>query len=86
MLNMQLNGIEGCNNYSADFVLESANNNMSISNVSFSERTCDEPENIMQQEQHYFATLRQIRFFTFNNATLNMVVGADAGLHLIVVD
>jgi heat shock protein HslJ len=44
---------------------------------------CDTPTDVMQQEQNYFATLEQIRFFTFNKTTLNMVVGGDAGLHFI---
>ena len=83
MQNMQLTGIGGCNNYSADFVLDDTNNNMTISNIISTEMACGEPKNIMQQEQRYFATLEQVRFFTFDNATLNMVVGGDAGLNFV---
>jgi heat shock protein HslJ len=83
MANMQLNGMGGCNNYSADFVLNDANNDMIISNIISTEMACGEPANIMQQEQSYFAMLEQIRFFTFHKATLNMVVGGDAGLNFV---
>jgi ribosomal protein L30E len=47
---------------------------------------CTEPENQMQQEQNYFAVLADIRFFSFNNATLNMGVGADAGFHFVAAE
>jgi heat shock protein HslJ len=83
MENRQLKGVGGCNDYSADFVLDEKNYNMTISNVISTEMACSEPENIMQQEHNYFATLEQIRFFTFDKATLNMVVGGDAGLHFV---
>jgi len=86
MESMQLNGIGGCNNYSADFILDSENHDITISNVISTEKWCDEPENTMQQEQNYFATLSQVRFFTFDKATLNMVVGGDSGLHFIVAE
>jgi heat shock protein HslJ len=81
--NMQLSGVGGCNHYNADIVLDDANNNITISNVSSDASACEQPKNIMQQEQNYFATLAQIQFFTFDSATLNMVIGADAGLHFV---
>ena len=83
MANMQLNGMGSCNNYSADFVLDGANNDMIISNIISTEMACGEPANIMEQEQSYFAMLEQIRFFTFHKATLNMLVGGDAGLNFV---
>jgi heat shock protein HslJ len=83
MANMQLNGMGSCNNYSADFVLDGANNDMIISNIISTEMACGEPANIMEQEQSYFAMLAQIRFFTFHKATLNMVVSGDAGLNFV---
>ena len=83
MANMQLNGMGSCNNYSADFVLDGANNDMIISNIISTEMACGEPANIMEQEQSYFAMLAQIRFFTFHKATLNMLVGGDAGLNFV---
>jgi heat shock protein HslJ len=86
MLNMQLNGTGGCNNYSADFILDEASHNITISNITNTEMACSEPENIMQQEQDYFSTLEQIQFFTFNMASLSLVVGGDAGLHFIAED
>ena len=86
MENRQLSGIGGCNNYSADFVLDEEDYSMAISNVISTEMACNEPTNVMQQEQTYFTTLSQIRFITFNKATLNMVVGGDAGLHFVVAD
>lgn len=84
--NRQLNGMGGCNNYSADFILENESHNMTISNVISTERACGEPENIMQQELNYFTILGLIRFFTFDNATLKMVAGGDAGLHFVAVN
>jgi heat shock protein HslJ len=86
MVNMQLNGFGGCNHYSADFVLDDTNNNMTISNVISDQSVCDDPENIMQQEQSYFATLAQVRFFSFGDTTLNMAVGGDSGLHFVIAD
>jgi heat shock protein HslJ len=82
----QISGNGGCNNYSADFVLNNENHDMTISNVISTEMACSAPENIMQQEQNYFSTLEQIRFFSFNKATLNMVIGADAGFHFVPID
>jgi hypothetical protein len=46
---------------------------------------CAEPEHVMQQ-QNYFATFEQVRFFTFSDVILKMVVGGDAGLHFVAVD
>jgi heat shock protein HslJ len=86
MVNMQLNGIGGCNHYSADFVLVDEKNNIAISNVVSDQSVCDDPENIMQQEQSYLATLAQVRFFSFGGTTLNMVVGGDSGLHFVIAD
>ncbi|MGJ8694549.1 MAG: DUF6174 domain-containing protein [Thalassotalea sp.] len=83
MENMQLNGIGSCNNYSANFVLDSENHDLTISNVTSDTSWCEEPEKIMQQEQSYFTTLENIRFFTFEKATLNMVVGGNASLHFV---
>lgn len=83
---MQLSGNAGCNNYSADFVLDDESHNITISNVIRQEMWCDEPKNLMQQEQNYFATLALIRFFSFNKATLNIGVGGDAGLHLVATN
>lgn len=84
--NRQLNGVGGCNNYSADFVLDSENHGITITNVIFTEMACSEPGNIMQQEQNYFATLSQVQFFIFDEAILSMVVGGDAGLHFVAAD
>lgn len=84
MQNMQFNGVAGCNHYSADFVLDSKNNDISISNIISTEMACSEPENIMQQEQSYLATLAQVRFFTFSEGSLNLVVGGDSGLQFVV--
>ncbi|WP_039988906.1 DUF6174 domain-containing protein [Paraglaciecola arctica] len=84
MENMQLHGIGGCNSYSADFILDDKTNDMTISNVISTDKACSEPENIMQQEMSYFATLQQIRFFTLYDTTINMVVGGDSGLHFVV--
>jgi heat shock protein HslJ len=81
---MQISGVGGCNNYSADFFLDNKNNDITISNIISTEMACSEPENIMQQEQSYFATLEQVRFFSLNQSTLNMVVGGDAGLHFVI--
>jgi heat shock protein HslJ len=82
----QLTGSGGCNNYSADFVLDNKDHNITISNIISTEMACTEPENLMQQEQNYFAVLADIRFFSFNNATLNMGVGADAGFHFVAAE
>ena len=83
MVNMQVNGSGGCNNFSADLVIDEKNHDMTISNVISTDMACSEPENIMQQEQSYFATLGNIRFFTFNQASLSLTVGADSGLHFV---
>jgi heat shock protein HslJ len=83
MVNMQVNGSGGCNNFSADLVINEKNHDMTISNVISTDMACSEPENIMQQEQSYFATLGNIRFFTFNQASLSLTVGADSGLHFV---
>lgn len=83
MENMRLTGTGGCNSYSADFVVDEKNNDFSISQVVSTEMACNEPENIMQQEFSYFATLAQVQFYSFDKATLNMVVGGDSGLHFV---
>ncbi|WP_339725575.1 DUF6174 domain-containing protein [uncultured Paraglaciecola sp.] len=86
MLNMQLSGSGGCNSYSADFVIDEKNNDLTISNVISTDMACTEPENVMQQEQDFFATLANIRFFTLNQASLSLSVGGDSGLHFVAVD
>ena len=86
MESMLLTGSGGCNSYSADFVLDDETHDITISNVVSTEMWCSEPDSVMQQEENYFATLEQVRFFTLNKATLYMGVGADAGLHFVVAD
>ena len=86
MESMILTGVGGCNNYSADFVLDDKSHDLTISNVISTEMWCAEPEKTMQQEKEYFATLGQVRFFTFDEAKLSMVVGADAGLNFVVAN
>ncbi|MBU3001755.1 DUF6174 domain-containing protein [Paraglaciecola arctica] len=83
MQNMQVSGLGGCNSYSADLVLDEKNSNISISNIVSTEMACIEPEDVMQQEQSYFATLSQVQFYSFDQATLTMVVGGDSGLHFV---
>ncbi|MEP1445871.1 MAG: DUF6174 domain-containing protein [Paraglaciecola sp.] len=83
MQNMQVSGLGGCNNYSADLVLDEKSSNISISNIVSTEMACNEPEDIMQQEQSYFATLSQVQYYSFDQTTLNMVVGGDSGLHFV---
>ena len=86
MKNRQLKGIGGCNNYSAEFVIDEISNDITVSNIINTERWCEQPENIMQQEQDYFATLAQIRFFILDKTTLILVVGDDVGLHFFIAD
>lgn len=83
MQNMQVSGFGGCNSYNADLVLDEKNSNISISNIVSTEMACIEPEDVMQQEQSYFATLSQVQFYSFDQATLTMVVGGDSGLHFV---
>ena len=80
---MQLKGVGGCNNYTADFELGNESYNITVLNISSTEMWCDEPEEVMQQEQEFFTTLAQIQLFYFDKATLNMGFGADAGFHFV---
>ena len=86
MENMRLNGMGGCNNYNASFVLDNKNNGITVSNVISTKMACRKTKNIMQQEHNYFAILSKTQYFTFNKATLNMIVGGDAGLNFVAVN
>lgn len=86
MVNLQLSGSGGCNHFNADFVLDKKNHDITITNLTSDAAVCSEPENIMQQEQNFFSTLGNIRFLTFNEASLSLSVGGDAGLHFVVAD
>ena len=83
MTTMQISGSAGCNAYTADILLDDESHDVTISNIFSTDMACTEPENIMQQEQEFLATLEQTQFFRFDNAMLHLVVGADAGLQFV---
>ena len=66
----KLTGNGGCNQYSAGYTLDQ--NRITIGPVMTTRKQCQEPEDIMQQEQEYLQAITGTRIFTLGTSRLEL--------------
>ena len=66
----KLTGNAGCNQYSAGYTLDQ--NRITIGPVMTTRMQCEEPEDIMQQEQEYLQAITGTRIFTLGTSRLEL--------------
>jgi heat shock protein HslJ len=66
----QINGNSGCNTYFTSYQLNGSN--ITISPPGGSQRLCEEPEGIMEQEAEFLAALQSAATFSINGRMLEM--------------
>lgn len=66
----KLTGNGGCNHYSAGYTLDQ--NRITIGPVMTTRKHCQEPEDIMQQEQEYLQAITGTRIFTLGTSSLEL--------------
>ncbi len=67
----KLSGLDGCNIYSGDYVLDDSN--ISIANVLSTRLQCDDPEGIMEQEARYLELLKLAKVYQLNDFRLELL-------------
>jgi heat shock protein HslJ len=65
-----LNGDAGCNTYSGDYEING--NRIFIREILATEVACPEPTGVMEQEQRYLETLREVSHFRLINDRLEL--------------
>jgi heat shock protein HslJ len=66
----EVSGSGGCNTYFASYEING--NNLSISNLAWTERACLSPEGIMEQEQEFLSLLGEAASFQADDTSLTI--------------
>ena len=66
----EVSGSGGCNTYFASYEIDG--NNLSISNLAWTERACLSPEGIMEQEQEFLSLLGEATSFQADDTSLTI--------------
>jgi heat shock protein HslJ len=66
----EVSGSGGCNTYFASYKIDG--NNMSISNLAWTERTCLSPAGVMGQEQEFLSLLADAESFQVDDTSLTI--------------
>ena len=64
----EVSGSGGCNTYFASYEIDG--NNLSISNLAWTERACLSPAGVMEQEQEFLSLLGDAKSFQVNDTSL----------------
>ena len=66
----QVKGSGGCNTYFGEY--QAKKNELSISNLAWTEIGCLDPEGVMEQEQRYLSALQAAESYTIENGELRI--------------
>jgi heat shock protein HslJ len=66
----EVRGSSGCNRYTAGYHVE--DHEFTIAMLTSTERACLEPAGVMEQEQHFFAILRDAQSYQFEGGELHI--------------
>lgn len=66
----QIEGSSGCNTYSGEY--QTSQNNLSISDLAWTEMACLDPEGAMEQEQQYLSALQAAESYTIEDGELQI--------------
>jgi heat shock protein HslJ len=72
----EVSGSTGCNTYLASYKIDG--NNLSISNLAWTERACLSPAGVMDQEREFLSLLSDARSFQIDDARLTITC-SDGG-------
>lgn len=61
-------GSAGCNTYSASYTLDS--DDLEVEDLSYTEKACEDPIGVMQQEQYYFENLEVVDSYSIAEGTV----------------
>ena len=76
-------GSGGCNTYFATYKIDG--NNLSISNLAWTEMACLSPDGIMEQEQEFLSLLAGADVFQVNDTALTITSSDGRNLYFTVV-
>ena len=79
----EVSGSGGCNTYFATYEIDG--NNLSISNLAWTERACLSPVGVMEQEQDFLSLLADAEFFQVNDTALTITCSDGRNLYFTVV-
>jgi heat shock protein HslJ len=74
----QVSGSAGCNSYSGPYTLDGSA--LAMGSLGATERWCDEPQGVMEQEQRYLERLRQASQYQINGRQLWLDTGGGSSL------
>ena len=75
----EVSGSGGCNTYFATYVIDG--DNLSISNLAWTERGCISPQGIMEQEQKFLSLLSEAESFQADDTSLTITCSNGKQLH-----
>ena len=79
----EVSGSGGCNTYFATYEIDG--NNLSISNLAWTERACLSPVGVMEQEQEFLSLLANAESFQVNDTTLTITCSDGRNLYFTAI-
>ena len=79
----EASGSSGCNTYFASYEIDG--NNLSISNLAWTERTCLSPAGVMEQEQEFLSLLADTDSFQVDDTSLTITCSNGRQLYFTII-
>ncbi len=79
----EVSGSGGCNTYFASYEIDG--NNLSISNLAWTERACLSPAGVMEQEQKFLSLLADAESFYTDDTSLTITCSSGRQLYFTVI-
>jgi heat shock protein HslJ len=79
----EVSGSGGCNTYFASYEIDG--NNLSISNLAWTERACLSPAGVMEQEQKFLSLLADAESFQTDDTSLTITCSNGRQLYFTVI-
>ena len=79
----EVSGSSGCNTYFASYEIDG--NNLSISNLAWTERACVSPAGVMEQEQEFLSLLAYAESFQVDDASLSITCSNGRHLYFKII-
>jgi heat shock protein HslJ len=79
----EISGSSGCNTYFASY--EVNGNNLSISNLAWTERACISPAGVMEQEREFLSLLADAESFQVDNTSLTITCSNRRQLYFKII-
>jgi heat shock protein HslJ len=79
----EVSGSGGCNTYFASYEIDG--NNLSISNLAWTERACLSPVGVMEQEQEFLSLLADAESFQVDDTSLTITCSNGSQLYFTII-